>query len=687
MIYADSIIENNSLFLRNLNINNENTEAGRWSTASSSYGFYGMTYEQPLSPNHIYYGGYTYKFTTTNQSPTWVYFYFQGGSNTLSGTRISNPVAGTEYTITGCGRPGFTSAGIPLKNGTLYNGESNAISGVKAQAKDVFLYDVTELYECLRAAGIATTEAQLKTWCDEHLEYRPRYQNYDIRALVVTETTKVMIHKGTILANEYIEPDGMQYYSVSTSLRDNTYFDSGSGVSIYNNSGGGTVTHARVSSTEQNSPFGPEHPYVLKITTNGTASPGAGGFIASHMAAANKIFVEKFIAKVPVGYTVYAAYNSQGTGNSVTWLSSQAGTGDWAEYTILYKCGSSGSFSSGGHVYISGSNNTSVTWYLAYVNNCDITSNENLKFYTVLPCKNIIKNGIIYSRELDCCNLIPNGILAKQETAMLPNSSWYYDTTDYAGASTCSIVQPVGAAAGIFGAKMKAIPGQRYKLSYWVKCKGDMSSFLTAIMVYISNGTALNLTNVVYKVGAKTQLTQELKDGDTSMKVKSNANWGSRSYSKVGFRSNNAKSYNDIGVSNANGSTGLISGITGTDTVNFNIAYTGATRAVNTYVVESYDGANYPYPIRKDQLPTDNTWKYVEGYFGAQVNNVNTIWDGASNSEWINLPGECTHIGLYLNLYSNNGTVPIKFSDIRIEPVSQSAGQRQEQKIQIIGGD
>ena len=112
MIYADSIIENNSLFLRNLNINNENTEAGRWSTASSSYNFYIIDYEQPLSPFHIYYGGYTYKFTTTNQSPTWVNFYIQSGSTFLSGTRIDNPTAGTEYTITGYGIPNSTKANI-----------------------------------------------------------------------------------------------------------------------------------------------------------------------------------------------------------------------------------------------------------------------------------------------------------------------------------------------------------------------------------------------------------------------------------------------------------------------------------------------------------------------------------------------------------------------------------------------
>lgn len=120
----------------------------------------------------------------------------------------------------------------------------------------------------------------------------------------------------------------MQYYAATSGLRNNTYFDVGSGVGIYNNSGNGNVTHTRVSAADQASPFYPEHKYVLKITTNGTATPGAGGFIAQHIAAANKIFVEKFVAKIPVGYNIVFAYNPQGTGSSVTYLTPTAGTGN-----------------------------------------------------------------------------------------------------------------------------------------------------------------------------------------------------------------------------------------------------------------------------------------------------------------------------------------------------------------------
>lgn len=120
--------------------------------------------------------------------------------------------------------------------------------------------------------------------------------------------------------------------------------------------------------------------------------------------------------------------------------------------------------------------------------------------------------------------------------------------------------------------------------------------------------------------GTKTTLSAQLSSGDTSMTVASAANWTARSYSRVGFRSGSTWScstYNDKGTSNMpSGSTGMIASVSG-NTVNFNTAYTGSTMPAGTVVVESYDGGTFPYPIGKGNLPTDNTWKYVEGYFGA----------------------------------------------------------------------
>jgi len=54
MIYADTIIENNSLFLINLNNNSNNTELDKWSSGTG-YGFYHVNYFYPLAYKHYYY--------------------------------------------------------------------------------------------------------------------------------------------------------------------------------------------------------------------------------------------------------------------------------------------------------------------------------------------------------------------------------------------------------------------------------------------------------------------------------------------------------------------------------------------------------------------------------------------------------------------------------------------------------
>lgn len=685
MIYLDNILEKGSIFLRNLNINSSNTAKDVWSNESSSYGFYSVPYEYMLGYNRLYYVRYTYKFTTTNQSPTWVAFYVQGGSASF-GTNISNPVAGTEYTVSAIGRANFVYTNVTLTSGTIYNGASNAIAGVKSQVKNVMFYDITELAEILRAASIATTDAAVKTWCDNNLEYVPRYYNYDISNLITDAVNKLHIKKGTITTNTFVETDGLDFYAINNSVRTHKYFDEGIGVGVYNNSGGGTVTHTRINASEQDSPFKTNHPYILKITTNGTASPGAGGFVCSHSAAANRIVIERFVAKVPVGYTVYSAYNNQGQGASVRFISKQAGTGEWEEYAILYQCGATPgegkSFSNGGHVYISGSNNTNVTWYVAYCMSAIITDNPDLKNYTVLGNVDRVKEGYYFTRKINTINLIPNGQCYTQDTSLL-TSGWTFDTTDTAGEAVASIVQPVGATTGYYGGLIPIRPGVQYKLSYWIKCKQDMSSFLTAIIPYLNDGTtALEHGSVVYYTGTKTQLTVALTSGSTTLTVKNNANWADRTYGGLGFRSGAYICYHDKGSWNPNGSSGVISGISGSTVIQLKTAYTGSTIPVNTYVVEKYDGGTYPYPIQKSNLPTDNTWKYVEGYFGS-----NAIWDGASNSNWIGLPSGCFYIRLRLNLYTNNGTVPIKYADIKIEPTKAGSTDPISDKIQITGGN
>lgn len=683
-IHVDNICEKNHIYLTNLQ-GTAYTAADTWynPTAAGTYACVSYNYKVPLSLGHYYFGTVDYKYTTTDKSPTQVTLYFQGGGNAFGDATVVNPVVNTAYTISGFGTPAY-HAGRPSTSSSLYQGPSNAISGALAHIRNLAFYDVTELYALLRSKGIVTSDATMRTWCRNNLTYHAPDEVYDVTSLVEDTSTKLTFHEGEAVVNEVVECDGMNAYSVSTALASNCYFDTGSAISIYNNAGGGTVTHTRVSASAQDSPFAGKHPYVLKITTNGSAAPNAGGFIATHTAAANKIFVEKFVAKVPVGYTINAAYNSQGTGSSVVFNGNNVGTGKWEEYTIVYKCGSSGTFSSGGHVYLkaqsSSYSETSVTWYLAYVNNCEITGKEYLKNYAVLPNVWKVKDGILFVDELDNVNLFANGNFSKQETQMLP-SGWTYDATDKAGNGYASVVQPVGATYGQFG-PWPIDPTKQYKVSFWVKCKQDMSSFLTGVVYQNASKGELGHSAVHYVAGTKTTLAAALNNGATTVSLTSGANWVVKNYSRLGFRKSSwSSSYNDDGTSNTVSSTGLIQSVSG-NTLTLAAAYSGANKPAGTVVVESYDGGTYPYPVNKSMLPTDNTWKYVEGYFGG-TNNAS--WDGATASNgasWAAIPAEAAYVSLRLNLYTNNGSVPIKYSDIRIEPVSQSFN-RAEKKIQI----
>jgi len=157
-------------------------------------------------------------------------------------------------------------------------------------------------------------------------------------------------------------------------------FDNGlNGVVLYNNSGGGTVAVSRVTDASE-SLIAPNHSgYVVKIVSNGgTTSPGLGGFQQPIAAEENHTFVQIFQAKIPTGYSLSINENSQGTNNTSYWMTNSVGTGKWEWYARVSHCGDSGTFSSGGHVSLSGSAGA-VTWHLASCTVVDISESQDLR--------------------------------------------------------------------------------------------------------------------------------------------------------------------------------------------------------------------------------------------------------------------------------------------------------------------
>ena len=118
--------------------------------------------------------------------------------------------------------------------------------------------------------------------------------------------------------------------------------------------------------------------YCLKITCKATQSPGYGGVYQPITSRANAVFVQKIIAKIPVGYKINTASNSMGTGYTDTWLTPTEGTGKYTTYLRKVVCGATGTFSAGGHVYINGgpapTESAQLEWYIAFMTCFDQTS-------------------------------------------------------------------------------------------------------------------------------------------------------------------------------------------------------------------------------------------------------------------------------------------------------------------------
>lgn len=168
---------------------------------------------------------------------------------------------------------------------------------------------------------------------------------------------------------------GMQHgYPV---YNDPEFASGNNSVGIYNNAGNGNVTLTRIADSQASAN---SSGYILQIQTKGAASPTHGGFIIHINSRANAVFMQIFRAKIPSGYTIKAASNNMGNNYSDVWLTANTGTGKWEWYARMVYCGSSGTFSIGGHTYLSGGSTPTasapITWYLSHCQVWDLTKNN-----------------------------------------------------------------------------------------------------------------------------------------------------------------------------------------------------------------------------------------------------------------------------------------------------------------------
>lgn len=166
--------------------------------------------------------------------------------------------------------------------------------------------------------------------------------------------------------------------------------------------------------------------HCLELDLTGLSSTGSlGGFVQSIQSRNGAIFVQRFVAKLPIGYRFNTASNSMGTGYTDKFVTSIDGTGKYQEYLRLITCGTGGTFSNGGHVYITGSptptTSAPVKIYLASCTYYDITDANPVDAWTsdaVINGTTTINGGYIRSHTIGTNQLIVEDIFATGSSVM-----------------------------------------------------------------------------------------------------------------------------------------------------------------------------------------------------------------------------------------------------------------------------
>lgn len=273
----------------------------------------------------------------------------QGGSGgTTSVNIVYNTKTGSYPSITLPSRSGYTFGGYYTGTGgsgtQYYNASGNSVRDFK----------------------IASNTTWYAYWIplNYSLTINPNGGTYDGSTSSKTITQAF----NTTYTLKYPTKNGYMFSHWSAS-RGSNFDENGLHINVYNNMGNGTVTHTWMQSEASSGTNGD----VLKIVTNGTASPGAGGFYQAFQTQASHTYYQIYRLKVPVGYTVSYANNAMGDSPVVTKFTNMAGTGDWKTYIFRLVTTGTGTFSTSGFVYLNGSDNTSVTWYVAQAQVWDAT--------------------------------------------------------------------------------------------------------------------------------------------------------------------------------------------------------------------------------------------------------------------------------------------------------------------------
>lgn len=189
------------------------------------------------------------------------------------------------------------------------------------------------------------------------------------------------VYAGNVSDDDFVTiPEAAPDTTVGQQILGNPAFANGlTGYGVYDLLGSGHVTHSlQTDTTTPNSSGNFLRVNVSSGTTpNVTVQPDFGGFYVAigpdsgvfrkdtyHRGA---LITWRVRAKIPVGYTIIWTGNAFGTGGSTTPLTPTVGTGDWFDYQWRTTVGTSGSFSTIGHWYLTGTGTGPIQWDVAQV--------------------------------------------------------------------------------------------------------------------------------------------------------------------------------------------------------------------------------------------------------------------------------------------------------------------------------
>ena len=163
---------------------------------------------------------------------------------------------------------------------------------------------------------------------------------------VTTQGTQI-----TTLNNSLTVTDKLtRLQSQGKPLRDDANFKIGANLTIYGTQTGYTLTRQAITA---GNPSGSTHEYYMAMTQ---AITGIGiGFYPNPngiSTAASKVFLFKMVLKAPVGAVINIYRDGTGTPSTYEILGNNLGTGKFEPYYFWLQCGSTGTFSTAGHVAI-----------------------------------------------------------------------------------------------------------------------------------------------------------------------------------------------------------------------------------------------------------------------------------------------------------------------------------------------